>query len=371
MIHLHMPFNLRQLFGIFFIADRFRQIDNRKHTVNCSHSPLQIAIYSGQALNRVGQVYRIGQEGHECTGRHLAVYDFIAAKAHDKGNGNRRQKFHRRRQKTGQLYIFHGSLEVQDVLVNKTLDFVFFPNKGFDHPNGGNTFLQKGCDLRSPLLNYCTIAFQLAAKNLHGLPDQRNNNQSQQGQFPIQVNHHDNRTNENGTFSHHLNQLIHQRRLNSRHIIGDIAHGFPSLMFVKIRHGHTLELAEHHFPHVNDHFLPDVGHQIGLSIVKYSANQEDHHNADADNVQHHHIFVRQNLIHHVLDNPGQIKVTSRCHHNADNGQPQAFQIRPDILQKALIILHVFPSLIYFAANSRAALSIRSATLPEAPGAPSF
>ncbi len=142
-------------------------------------------------------------------------------------------------------------------------------------------------------------------------------------------------------------------------------------MLVKIRHGHTLKFAEHHFPHINNHFLPDIRYQIRLPVIKYSTNQEYHHNADTDNIQHHHILIRQNLIHHVLNNPWQIKVASCCHHNADNSQSQTFQIRPDVLQKALIILHVFPSLIYFAANSRAAFNIRSATLPEAPGAPNF
>ena len=132
-------------------------------------------------------------------------------------------------------------------------------------------------------------------------------------------------------------------------------------MLVKIGHGHALELAEHHFPHVDNHFLSNIGHQIGLAVVEYPANQENHHNADANDVQHYHILFSQHLIHHVLDNPRQVEVTGCCHHNADNGQCQAFQIGPDILQKPLIILHVFPSLIYSAVNSRAAFKIRSAT----------
>ena len=110
-------------------------------------------------------------------------------------------------------------------------------------------------------------------------------------------------------------------------------------MPVKIRHGQALELLEHDLADIDDHALANVGYQIGLAIVENASDEEGYDNACRNDIQHEHILFRQHLVHHVLDDPRQVKIGSCRHDDAENSQDKTPCIRPHILQQPLVILH--------------------------------
>ena len=111
-------------------------------------------------------------------------------------------------------------------------------------------------------------------------------------------------------------------------------------MLVKIRHWHALELAEHILAHVDDDFFADVRHEIALSVVKDAAHEEHDDDADGNEIQHHHVLVHEHLVDHVLDDPWQVQIRRRRHDDADDGKAEAFEIRLDIKEQPLVVLHL-------------------------------
>ena len=335
-----------QVLSILLVPDGLRQVKHHEHPVYGSHGFLQAAVQTGQALHRISQVHGISQESHQGTCGHHAADNLVAPEPDNEGHGHRRQKLHRRRQEAGQLHILHGRLEVQQILILETSDFIIFTGKGLHHPDGGNALLQEGSDIRHALLDNRAVALQLAAENLHGLAHQGYHHHGQQGELPVQVKHKDNGAYQDGALRHNLNQFIHQGCLDGRHVIGDEAHGLAGLVLVEIGHGHALELAEHQLTHINDHLLPDKGHQIALPVVENAPYDEDHHHAHADDIQHGHIPLGQHLVYHILDNPGQVKIRPGSNNGADDGQDKLLQIGLDMEQQAPVIFHkIIPYLV--------------------------
>ena len=142
----------------------------------------------------------------------------------------------------------------------KALDLIIFPPEGFHHPNGRNTLLHGSGNVRQAFLNHGPGGFELSAKDLHSLPYQRNRDEGQEAELPVQHHHHDERTDENGTLRHQLDEPIHQGILQSCHVIGNIAHDLPRLMAVKIGEGQALKLPEENVPHVYDNTLSHKRH---------------------------------------------------------------------------------------------------------------
>ena len=279
MLHLHMSLDLRQRLCSRMILHAFLHIQHGKDAVHSRHRLLDGSIYPGNALDRIGQIDRIGQKRHQRARRDLIVDDFIAAEPYNERYGEGRKELHGRRQEARELHALHGGPEVQHILLLEPLDLICLAHKGLDHAYGGNAFLQQRRDIRQPLLNDRSRPLELASEDLHGLPDHRDDRQGQKAQLPIQIDHHGKGTNQNGALRHQLDQIVHQRRLDRVDIIREIAHGLACLMLVEIGHGHALELAEHDLPHIDYYALPDIGHQIGLPIVEKPPEQEHPYNA--------------------------------------------------------------------------------------------
>ena len=363
-----MALRFRQRDGIRLVLDRLRQVEHHEDAVDGRHRALERAIDAGQALDRICEVDGIRQERDERTCRHDAVDDLVAAEPDDERHGKCGQKLDRRRQQTRQADVLHGRLEIQLVLLAETVDFIPLAHERFHDADGRDAFLQERCNIRHALLDQCAVALELAAENLHRLPDERDDDERQQRQLPVEHDHHDDGADENRALRHHLDEVRDERRLDGRDIVRDEAHRLARLMLVKIRHRHALELAEHRLAHVDDDFLSNIRDEIALPVVEDAAEQEHDDDADCDEVQHHHVLVHEHLVDHVLDDPGQVQIRRRRHDNAENGEAEAFEIRLDVREKPLVILHE-RLLPFFVRWRRAAARIFSATRPEAPGGP--
>ena len=321
------------------ILDRLIEVQYRKDTIRCGHGLLDIAIHAADAFNRVGQVHRIRQEGHQRTGRDLAIDDLIAAEPDDDRHGQSRQEFHGRRQKAHELHILHRCLEVQLILVMEAPNLISLPDKRLHDAHRRDTLLQKRGDIRQPLLDDRARGFQLAAKDLHGLTDHRDRHQGQDAELPIEIDHHHQRPDENRALGDQLDEIVHQRALQGRHIIGDVAHDLAGLPLVIIGKRHALEFAEQNIPDIYNNTLADKRHEIALSIVKNSPKKEYDHDADRYVIEHRHVAICQHLIDHILDDPRHIKVRGRSQDDADDGNAQTFQIRLDIRKQPQIVFH--------------------------------
>ena len=325
-LELHLSLDRGQRLCPWHISNLLVQIHDLKYAISCRHSLLDGSIDTGKPLHRVGQVHRIGQERHQLTGGNHLVDHLVAAEPDDKGNGNSRQKLHRRRQQAAELHILHGSLEIPPVLLLKPPDFVCFTDKGLHHPDGGDAFLQKGGNLCRPLLNHRAGTLQLAAKNLHGKAHQWDGHQSQETQLPVQVNHHAQGAYQDGALRHQLNEIVHNGALHGRHIIGDVAHNRAGLLPVIVGQRHLLEFPEQHAAHIDDDPLPHIGHQIALPVVEHATGEHDHQNACRNQVQHQHILGHEHIVNHVLDNPRQVKIGTGRHNNAHHRSCQTLLV---------------------------------------------
>ncbi len=67
-------------------------------------------------------------------------------------------------------------------------------------------------------------------------------------------------------------------------------------------------LLEHQSPDVDDHAFTHVVHQVVLAIVGNAAGEEDHHDAQGNQVQQVAVVVDEHLVDHVPDDPGYIQV---------------------------------------------------------------
>ena len=142
----------------------------------------------------------------------------------------------------------------------EAVDLIVFSPKGLHHADGGDALLHGRGNVRQAFLNHGAGGFELTAEYLHRLSDQWHRDERQKAELPIQEEHHDERTDEDRTLRHQLDEPIHQRILQRRHIIRDVAHDLPRLMAVEIGEGEPLKLLKEDVPHVYDNTLPDKRH---------------------------------------------------------------------------------------------------------------
>ena len=88
-------------------------------------------------------------------------------------------------------------------------------------------------------------------------------------------------------------------------------------MLIVKAHAQALQLFKNSLADINNHALADIVHQIALSIIRNATDNKDNNNADNDVVQHSSILIAQNLVYHVLDNPGQISSAAGSNRCAD------------------------------------------------------
>ena len=83
MVEDDVALDLRQFLGIRLVRNRLLEVDDGEDAVDGRHRALQIAVDAREALDRVGQVDGVRQEGDKCAGRQLLVDDLVAAEPDD------------------------------------------------------------------------------------------------------------------------------------------------------------------------------------------------------------------------------------------------------------------------------------------------
>ena len=335
-----VPLDLRQFLGVRLVRDRLLEVDDGEDAVDGGHRALQVAVDAREALDRVCEVDSVRQEGDECTGRHLAVDDLVAAEPDDDRDRDGREELDGRRQEARELNVLHRRLEVELILAAEALDLVVLAHERLDDADGRDALLQERGDVGHALLDDRAVALDLAPEDLHGLADERDDDECQDGELPVEHDHHDERADEDGSLRDHLDELVDESRLDGRHIVRDVAHDLACLMAVEVGHRHALELAEHDLAHIDDDLLADERDEVRLPVEEDAAQEEDDDDADADDVEHHHVLLGQHLIDHVLDDPGQVEVGRRRHDDAEDSQYELLDIWPHVLEQPLVILHV-------------------------------
>ena len=361
-----MSLDIRQSDCIFLVVNRLLHIEHIKDAVGARHGLLHHAVKAADALDGIRQVDGIRQEGDERARRHFPVDDFIAANPEDERDRNRREKFHRRRQQARYLHILHFSAKIQLVLVMEPSNLMLLAHKGLDDADRRDALLQERIDIGKTLLYDRARLLELLAEDVHRLSHERHSDQRDQREFPIEIEHQDDGTDENRSFRHKFDELVDQGALQSLHIIRRIAHDLARLHFIEIGQWHALELPEKRLAQINDNALPDIRNKIALPIIEDAAEEKDDDDAAGDEVQHAELALRQHLVDHILDDPRHIEVRRRRHDDAEDGHDETLQIGLDIFQQTNIVLHA--SLPFLCPP--AAASTCAATRTAAPGGPS-
>ena len=218
-------------------------------------------------------------------------------------------------------------------------DLVALAHEGLDDAHRRDVLLQERVDVGEPFLDDGARLLELPAEDLHRLSDERHGEQRDQREFPVEVEHENDRADEDGGLRHELDELVDERVLQRLHIVRHIAHDRACLLAIEIGERHALELLEERFADVDDDALPDEGDEIALPVVEYAAKEEDDDDADGDEVQHRHVAVHEHLVDHVLDDPRHIEIRPGREHDAHDGDPQLLHIGAYVLQQTGVVLH--------------------------------
>ena len=136
-------------------------------------------------------------------------------------------------------------------------------------------------------------------------------------QLPVQIQHHSDRYDKDNALGKHFHNVFYHSGLQRINVVGNITHNGTGFMLVIKAHAQALQLFKNIPADINNHTLTDIVHQIALSVIGNTADNKNNHDADNDIVQHGCILITQNLVYHVLDNPGQISSTAGGDAGAD------------------------------------------------------
>ena len=227
--------------------------------------------------------------------------------------------------------------------MHKTINFVVLAHERFYNARRGERLLQECSDLCKTLLNDVARLLDLAPENLHRLSDHWDDDEGQEREFPVEVEHEDERADENAALGDKVDEVVHECGLDRSDVIRDEAHDLTRLVAVIVRERHPLEFAEHDLTHIDDDLLSDVGDEVGLPKVKNPAQEKDHDDADADGVEERHILIGKHVVNHVLDDPRDIEVRRRGEDDEHDGKPEFVHVRAHVGEQSRIILHSSPS----------------------------
>ena len=304
---------------------------------------MEVAVDAREALDGICEVDSIGEECDERARRDVPVHDLVAAEPDDEGDGDCREEFHRRRKHARLLDVLHHRVEIALIAVHETVDLVVLAHEGFHHARCGEALLQESRDLGKALLDDVARLLDLAPEDLHRLPDHRNDDEGQERELPVEIEHEGKRTDEDAPLRHHVDEVVHECRLDRAHVVRDIAHNLARLVAVIVRERHALELAEHDLADVDDDLLPDVGDEVGLPKIKNPAQEKDDDDADADGVQKSHVLVGKHVVDHVLDDPRDVEVRRRGEDDAHDRESEFLHVRAHIGKQSCVILHSSPT----------------------------
>ena len=115
---------------------------------------------------------------------------------------------------------------------------------------------------------------QAGAEEVDRKDDEGDDDQGQEGQLPVEEEHGPQGADEDDRFMDEGNEVACNGRLQSRDVIGQVAHDIARLVLVEVRQGQGLQMAVQGFADVVDDFLADETHEVLLAEVEEATKQE-------------------------------------------------------------------------------------------------
>ena len=329
MVEFDFPFDRRQDDGVRLFLDIRFGVDCFKDAVGSGQGFLDIAVDFTDSADRVGQVDGVDEEGDEGAGRHFAVDDAHAAVPDDARDSDGCEELDERRQQGRQFGRRHESPEVAVVLDHEAADFKVLPVEGADDADPRNSLFQKRRNVSHLALDVMAGPAQAGAEEVDRKDDEGDDNQGQQGQLPVEEEHGPQGADEDDRFLDEGNEVACNGRLQSRDVIGQVAHDIARLVLVEVRQGQGLQVTIQGFADIVDDFLANETHEVFLAEIEEPAEQEEDQDTDDDEVQRVDILIGQDLIDDVLDEPRDDDVARPGQGHTDDGDDEAHLVRLD------------------------------------------
>ena len=336
MLCLHQTILHHQRLFVFMVLVLFFFVKNGKNPVRCRQGLLDIAVAVGNTLDGVCQVDGINEESDEFAGGHNAVDNRYAAVPDNDRNGQGRQEFHHRRELALLADGPHRGLEIVLVHLFEPFRFIITAVEASNNADAGNGFLQHGRHVGQPFLHAPAGGMELPAEELDGHRHQGHNDQAENGELPLEINHGGKGADENGPFLHQHDEIGGHGSLQGTDVVGEITHDFAGAPFIKVSDRQLLQMLVKFVPQIPNHRLPDVPHEIAVGKGGGTADKEHHNNGNNNQIKHGEVFIFQDLINDVLDNPGNVKVGCRYRHHTDDGNNQQLDIGLQKFEKPFI-----------------------------------
>ena len=303
MAELHAPFRDGKRLGVRFFRDFRLRVQNGENAIGRCQRFLDISESFRHAPRRIRQINRVDEKRNQLARCHDAVDDRHPAVPDDGHDRERREKFHKRRQLARLLDGLHIRFEIRLVHVAETRNFKGRTIEAPHDAHAHDAFLQHRRHIRQFLLHDAAGRMQFLSEKFNDIGNHRHNHETQRRQFPLQIHHGNERADKNGRFLHENNEIVDNRRLERLDVIREIAHDLPGAAAVVIGNGQLLQMREKARPKVGDDALADEAHEIAMAECRDAANGKNDENGDDDRIEHLHIFIRQHLVDHVLDDP--------------------------------------------------------------------
>ena len=213
--------------GTVFILDFRLFIKNRKDAIRCGQRLLDITEAFCQTAGRIGQVDGVNQEGNEFTGGHHAFNDGDTAIPDDGADRNSGEEFDKRSHLALLADGAHRRLEAGFIDVIEAFFFEVAAIEAAHDAHALNGFLKHGRHISQSFLHVAAARVELSPKEFDRVRNERYDHKAEHRQFPLQVNHGNERTNENRAFLHQLDEIIHDGCLQRRNVIRQVTHDVP------------------------------------------------------------------------------------------------------------------------------------------------
>ena len=177
---------------------------------------------------------------------------------------------------------------------------------------------------------------ELATEEFNGIGNDRHNEKAQRRQFPLEINHGHKGADENHTFLHHQDEIIHDGSLQRRDVVGEITHDFPGAAAVVVGNRKFLQMVIQRISKVRDNSLTDVAHEESVAEGADGADEEGEDDGCDDEIEHLQVSIFQHLINHVADDPRHDEVGHRHQDHHDHGNTEQLLVRQKVFQKPFV-----------------------------------
>ena len=311
-------------------------VKDGKDAVSSCQRFLDVAEAFCQSSCRVGQVDGINQECNQFAGGHNAVDDGYAAVPDDGADCNRREEFNERCHLALLADSTDSRLEAALVDFAETAFFKVAAVKASYDTHALDRFLQHARHVSQSFLYGTAARVELLAEELDGEGYERNNDKTENRQFPLEVDHGSKGPDEDCPFLHHLDEVIDDGCLESGNIVRQITHDIARSSAVVVSDRQLLQVMVQSVSEVHDDGLPYIPHEVSVAECRQGADEECTHDGDDDDVKHPEVLAFEHLIDDILDDPRDHKVRQRYHDHEDHGYEKQLPVRPEIGQKPLV-----------------------------------